>query len=595
MRMVRRIASIACFALPLECAYSEAPRTSGLRAVRVQEAGRWVLTTVTREALRCRVRPGMSESEALARCPELEVRDRDFDRELLLLTRAAEAMMAFGPDVEVQGPGLLFVEYGRSQSVLAAHHSDEDEIARAMLLRLQRLGHDAAIAMTSNVETGRTLVQGFARRAETRILVVPEGDEATRIAHLPIMDLMWTDSHEDSDGRLSARLAEATRELNLLGIETVSELMQLEALPSRFSDIDVLLRRRVTVGHGRPLRVHEPSEHLVEDFELDLGTESIEPLLFIGKRLVDRLAVRLDGLSRSVVNVRLILRHEPSCENQLELEAPRPKTSQQTWVQELVFARPTRDPEVMFSVLRERIEVPGFVLSMRLEAISAQYDPGSQLDLFNRFAQRVEEAAGLVSRLQAALGSDAVFMPRSLDRHRPEAGWAPEPFDIETALTDSRPARPRQHGMMSLELPFSDDPRDRRSLPEVNDALSVIHGTTGPELRSTPEPGKAPKPWPKPVPRRAEDEPPLELPPRPVLLFARPRRVSLSSDGTFHWEGELYRPVESEEPFESEWWSSQPLFRTYRVYQGPDGRRIWAFRVPDCSTRSVVHLHGVFD
>jgi hypothetical protein len=533
----------------------------------------------------------MAESEALARCPDLELRDRDLDRELVLLSRAAEALMAFGPEVEVQPPNTLYVEYGRSLRALAETYASEEAVGAAIVRLFDAFGHDVAVVLAPSVDLGRTLVHEPAQQGRSGLQVVPAGEEGEWLAGRPVSTLLWTDVAEDPEGRLAARLQEVAADLALLGVERVEDLLRLTELPHRFCDVEARLRARARGTADRPLRPYRPAERLVEDFELDRGTENVEPLLFIGKRLVDRLTARLNGLSRSVVGLQLRLRYEPGIEAQLDFDQIRPRSSKREAVIDLAFARPTRDPDVMLAVLKERLLVPGFVVSLRLEAVAAAYDPGAQLDLFNHFAQRVEEAAGLISRLQAALGPEAVFTPELVDTHRPERGWHRIEFDIERAMAEPRPTRPSRSLAAAPMLPFSGEPETQVSLPKVDEHLSVIE-----PLAQRPEVAKKGGadlcragplgPWPKPVPRRAEDEPPPPLPPRPTLL-GTPRRVGERAFGT-RWRPD---PAQGEERLEAEWWTAAPLRRVYRVHEAEDGRRMWFYVTPDGET----YIHGMFD
>ncbi|MEM6367410.1 MAG: hypothetical protein AAF851_03815 [Myxococcota bacterium] len=589
------MATVALFGLPMEAVFGDLRPHDGLRAVRLRgtgrDAGRAKLISVTRALLRQRVRPGMDESEARARCPELEVRDRDMEREATLLGRAAEAIMVFGPEVEVQAPGLIYVEIGRSLDALAGRFGGrpptELDVGQAISSLMNELGHDVAVVISSDPDSGRTVVAENARLSRVGVEVVAEEDGPERVGQCSLRDLFWTDRLDDPEGVLASRLADVHRELGLLGLERVEDLARMGSMPARFSDVERLLRDRALARRRRPLRQYWPPDALVENFELDHGTENFEPLGFIGRRLVHRLVARLEGRGRAAQRLELTLTYEPGWQDDFDDARLRPRSSKRTQLIALDFARPTRDIAVVFAVLREKLLVPGFVTAIRLEAQDTEPDPGAQLELFHRHEHRIEEAAGLISRLQAALGARAVFSPRMCDRHRPEAAWTAAPFDLEQAFSKPSIVRPPSPALFGL--PFAAEPAEDRALPEVEAMASVIGGEEGERVPE--EPGLAPPgSWPKPVPRSAENEPPPILPPRPGLLLPFPRPARSRPEG-LSWEGRAWRWVGEPEDFCAEWWLAEPLQRCYRVAESSDGRRLWAF----FDAEGALKVHGIFD
>src|SRR5687767_12045863 len=113
-----RIACVHLHALSLECIFlaAEEPKVC---AVRSEIRGRKVLIAVSEGARAHRIHEGMTETEARARYPKIEVRDGDPAKDLIRLSTAAELLLAFGPVVEISPPTMLYVEIGRSKSVLA--------------------------------------------------------------------------------------------------------------------------------------------------------------------------------------------------------------------------------------------------------------------------------------------------------------------------------------------------------------------------------------------------------------------------------------------------------------------------------------------
>ena len=602
-----RYAVARLVALPVECAHPPHDAPPRPRAVVVERRGRRLLVDADGAARRAGVTPGQTETEAKARCPDLDVRARAEAREQLRLETAAEALMAFGPEVEIQPPNFLALEIGRSRAALARRFEGrapgDADLGAEVRERLAHLGHRAVVAIADDVDTARTLTAARVGPAfEPTVDVVEPGRGATALAPLPVAALAWTDARFDPEGRLEAKLSEAAATLEALGLSRVRDLLALEGhpLPARLEEAGPVLARRARGEMQRPLQAHQPSERIVETFELDRGTDDIEPLLFVLRRLVNGVCARLDGRAESTASIRLRWVYEPGLDHAIDDRALRPRSSRRTEHVDVELARPTRDAATLFSVLREQVRVPGFVRHVGLEATAAAADHGCQLDLFSRYPQKVEEAAALVSRLQARLGREAVFSPRIVDVHRPEAAWRPAPFDLDRALAEESPPAPRGSTVELARLPWSDRDRDDRALPRVDAQLSVTGDPAGPLSEGPCAPdadadaGRAL--WPKPVPRRPDDEPPPPLPPRPTHLLDRPARVRWLRDAhgdALEVRGETVRIAHWSgfERFETEWWCSTPLQRDYRVARTEDGRELWLFQTPD----GVTHLHGWFD
>ena len=640
-----RIATVHLRALPLEVAFDDPwtspeedrPSAKAPCAVRLEVRGRGILHAVSAPARKVGVRPGMSQGEGKATLPALAVRVHDPVAQHDALQRAAELLFAFGPTVEVTAPDLLFVEVGRSLSALARKFPgcrDEAALARVIQVTLQKAGHAATVVIARDADTGRTLAQAMSHEAWPRVSsgprirgrgrnrgpsrrarrapaprasdttrVVPPGAEAESLASLPLAALVWTDLRQDPEGVLREQLTAARASLELLGVRTVGRLSELPAaqLALRFGEAGALLAARAQAARERPLDAFEPPEHLVEHVELEGVTEDLEPILFVLKRLMSRLAARLEARSRAVVEVRLRFVVEPGLDRAVDVNEPRPRNSQREEVVTLRFARATRQARTLLNLAREKLEgsLPGAVGALSVEAYAPEVDHGAQLDLFNAHASRVEDVGELVSRLKVSLGDHAVFCPQLRDTHRPERAWERAPFDIERALAGPREERAsttRFEALSGGTLSRSDDPSNYR-LPEVDARLRVTgdpacspggDACSGVEKRS----------WPKPVPREPEDEPVPTLPPRPLSLFEAPESGLLlgksgMDEGILIWRKERVPLVGlgGRERLEAEWWKKTPLVRDYAVAEAADGRRFWLY----FDACGEVHVHGVFD
>ena len=92
--------------------------------------------------------------------------------------------------------------------------------------------------------------------------------------------------------------AEILRILRKWGIHTLGELAALnkEELRTRLGNEAVRLWERANGTATRPLKLVQPPETFDESFEFDHEIETAEPLLFILRRFLEQLALRLSSI-----------------------------------------------------------------------------------------------------------------------------------------------------------------------------------------------------------------------------------------------------------------------------------------------------------
>ncbi len=472
-----------------------------------------------------------------------------------------------------------------------------------------------------------------ARAPEELSPVVAAGRARWALSSLPVRALAWADRTEDPEGKLSAELLAAAEALFGLGVRDGAGLARLSAaeLGTRFGRAGALLAERIRGTRCRPLRRFQPSDPVVEAFELDGPTEGLEVVLHLLRRLLDRWELRLGARQRAASAVRLELWVEPGLERTVPLDGPRAASSRQRVILDLRLNRPTRSAETVLSVAREQLggALPGAVLAMAVEALCPQVDRGTQLDLFSRRADAAEALGALVGRLGAALGPDAVGSPVLIDTHRPEAAWSLAPLAVEAALAPLRPP-PRPALPPPPPRVVAEEAGRPRTLPAVEPGLSVVAPQNSSGARaggagrdpspvgfaslraslarspspsvvasppsSSPSEGSEARPrWPRPVPKRPDADPPPPLPPRPLELLDPPERAALLEQrSVLVWRGRRYRvaSIRGGEQLATEWWRPEgPLERDYLRLDTEAGPALWAFIAPSGSA----FVHGIFD
>src|SRR3990167_3292571 len=176
-----RIADVHLPELPLECAVSD-PGSRRFCAVRDEERPR--IVQASRAARARGVRPGMTEAEARARLPELTLLLRHKETERRRLHSLAEALLSFGPMVELAPPVSLFVEVGRSRGALEKRLGSsptDDAIAEEIVRVMKKNGHSAVVAIAKDPDVARTLALHLSRVSQKkgvrapRTIVAPPG------------------------------------------------------------------------------------------------------------------------------------------------------------------------------------------------------------------------------------------------------------------------------------------------------------------------------------------------------------------------------------------------------------------------------------
>ncbi|MCB9652532.1 MAG: hypothetical protein H6729_00170 [Deltaproteobacteria bacterium] len=623
--------------------------TSGLLcAVKARVRGRMVLIDVSKAARRMGVIPGMSETEARLRSEGLSVRPRSSACEVAFLERGAELLFAFGPDVEITAPDFLFVEISRSRDAITHRFNDadtktEEAIAKMIHRRFSDFGHDVSVVVAQDPETARAFATFLSQRrwmswsrnatgkglkmAETETWVVASEETQHALFELPLDMLAFTDAAEDPEGRMRERLLTTIASLKMLGVHDVK---RFHALPSaqvstRFGAEGALLMRRARAESVRPLRRFEPKARLIERYDVDPPLESVEPMLFVLRRVFSNLEQRLEAraLSSGALEIRFTVVPE---DDSVRSSARRVETLR------ISFARPTRRAKTMLSLTKERLggSLSGAVIHVEVEMIASAPDHGAQLDLFTAHEARVEALSELMGRLQAMLKDDEVFAPKISCTHRPELAWARDVFDVEDAIRSafdeassdqSKKASAMTH-VSSLSSSSSSSSSSLSSsslltsswmsstfvLPKIHDALSVSADVANDGQRSSPwgEEDQDQDHWPKPVRDHQVEAFVVALPPRPLELLVRPEPIVWAHErgqqregaGTgererFFWRGASIEVVGfgARECFETEWWTDVPLMREYVVAEALDGRRFWIFWAPD----GKAFVQGVFD
>ena len=193
------------------------------------------------------------------------------------------------------------------------------------------------------------------------------------------------------------------------GIHTLEELAALnkEELRDRLGAEAVRLWERATGTATRLLKLVQPPESFDESFEFDHEIETAEPLLFILRRFLEQLSLRLSSIY--LVARELTLRITFSNKGNYERVFKIPQ--------------PTNDVDLLFRMLQTHLE--NFKSEHPIVAVRLSAEPirpvSQQFGLFETTLRNPQQLYETLARLTALLGSDRVGTPVLEETHRPDA------------------------------------------------------------------------------------------------------------------------------------------------------------------------------
>ena len=357
------------------------------------------------------VMAGQTLAEARAICPRLVTRECSPERERAAAQAAREAASAVSPRVEETAPGLLYLDAAGLESLFG----DDRAVARELVAAAEKVGVRAAVGLASSKTVARLAARAAAADLaleETRwgagggaFRVVGPSVQREFLAGLPLYALELPDELQES--------------LRRFGLETLGEVAALPPGPlaARLGPEAGLLSRLARGEDASALRARAEPERFEEGEELEWDASSIEPLLFVWKALLDRLAQRLSarGLMARELFLELRLADGSWDERALDLAAP------------------TREVASLLQLLRLMVESrppPAGVRAVRLCAATTR-EVLEQMPLFGPRGASPTQLAAAVARLSALVGPDRVGRAQAPDRWVPFAAecrkFAPPP------------------------------------------------------------------------------------------------------------------------------------------------------------------------
>ena len=199
------------------------------------------------------------------------------------------------------------------------------------------------------------------------------------------------------------------------GIHTLGQLAALdkEELAARLGSESVRLCERANGQSNRLLKFVQPPESFDESFEFEHEIETAEPLLFMLRRFLEQLALRLSTIY--LVAKELTLRITFA--------------DKQTYERIFKIPQPANDVDLLFRMLHTHLE--NFKSEHPIIAVSLDAQPikpaSQQFGLFETALRNPNQLSETLARLTGLLGADRVGTPVLEETHRPDA-FRIEPF-----------------------------------------------------------------------------------------------------------------------------------------------------------------------
>src|SRR6266516_1176152 len=243
-------------------------------------------------------------------------------------------------------------------------------------------------------------------------------------------------SAESNSAAAKNREAEIQQILEILhkwGVHTLGQLAALdkEQLGARLGPEAVRMWERANGQSERLLKLVRPPESFEESFEFENEIETAEPLLFMLRRFLEQLAVRLSAIYLVAKELTLQITFANSRQDEPTV------ADKQVYERVFKIPQPTNDVDLLFRMLQThlenfRSEHPIVAVALSAQPIKAAKE---QFGLFETTLRNPSQLSETLARLTALLGADRVGTPVLEETHRPDA-FRLEPFTwaVESAV-----------------------------------------------------------------------------------------------------------------------------------------------------------------
>jgi protein ImuB len=338
---------------------------------------------------------------------------------LLLLPRAPaqenaasdvllQCAFSCSPWVEATAPGICTFE------LRGAPAGVEKSLAERVIAHLESLNLKAAVGFATNADLAL-----LAAQCAAPILAV--GSSSDFAAHLPLEALGAPD--------------DMVSILRKWGVHTLGDFTRLrrEEVTARLGTEARRLWARAAGRFDRLLKLAFVPPAYEEFIEFENEVETLEPLLFILRRFLEQLTLRLEAVHRVPEEISLRLTLASHAEYRRLFRIP----------------SPTSNVEVLFRVLHTHLEsftTESPIVALHLEA-KAAVPQSQQFGLFETALRDPNHFFETLARLNALLGPESAGTPILADTHKPDAFQLVVPDFTDLESNDSPAVEPPDFGL----------------------------------------------------------------------------------------------------------------------------------------------------
>ena len=363
---------------------------------------------------------GMSVSQAMARCPELATRYRSASAEILASRALFAAAYGVSPRVEESDEGICTINLRGVDTKTLEKQLDET------LRQLRKLNLTARLGVAETPD----LAWLAAKHSKTALRIERSREERPRSSEVEEKTAPYRGARTDFRARLRAGTAllstsldgfldtlpvgelEASESmlsiLELWGIRSAGAFAHLsrQAVSDRLGSEGTRLWDRLTGREERMLRYSEPEEKYEESLDFEYDLLNLEPILFVARRFLDQLEIRLKTahLAADALLFELILDHAKPI--RLMMKVP----------------DPTAEADILFRMLSARAEnlsADNYVVGLRLRIDPVERDE-RQLGLFETALKNPHRFSQTLARVAGIVGVERVGMPVLETNGRPD-------------------------------------------------------------------------------------------------------------------------------------------------------------------------------
>jgi protein ImuB len=348
------------------------------------------LDAVSPRARELGIRPGMTIAQARAISSDLIVVHRSPAAETSAHSALLDAAESVSPVIESGAPGCAWIDLAGLNRIYAS----EEEITAELVRCVRRVGIEPAVGVAANKE----LAHLAARCGGLRVIEAGREREFLNWLPLDMLGLGKSDRGDDLETTLAR-----------WGMRRLGELARLnpDAVGTRLGRRGVELVRLARGGSNAPIVSRRRTELFAESVELEYEIENLEPLGFVMRAMLERLAERLAlrGLVAGDITLAFGMCGHRSFNRRIEVAAP------------------SNDVRAILTLINLSLEAAppeAAVESIRIE-VAPRVPRPAQTDMFLPPSPAPDKLQTTIARLAALCGPGNVGTLSVENSHRPNA------------------------------------------------------------------------------------------------------------------------------------------------------------------------------